>query len=192
MSQQEFVPRSQQGSEQTDGGQYKQYYQPRTTGDILKEEHPSTYDEDIPAYSYRAQDLPRGTQAAPRSSAQHKRYTHHFSPDGDALENGYRPYRNGQAHHRFFYWQPQRVRHRPSLMRILFTIGLILLAIKILPELLIVAATIIGTAVAVMLVATLAVLAVVGVVVAVVLFLLSALGFPISRFRNAGRNWYWR
>lgn len=56
-----------------------------------KSEHPSTYEETIPPYSYRAQDTREPGQKQTSQTKQQAR-RQGFSPDGDAFETGYRPY----------------------------------------------------------------------------------------------------
>src|ERR1051326_3110857 len=74
------------------------------TREMPKNDHPATCEQSIPPYAYPAQDgvnaraqWQEGEQQA--TSGQQARQTQgvhgnqRFSPDGDALEHGYRPYR---------------------------------------------------------------------------------------------------
>ena len=138
MSQQEFVP--QEGSERLGGDVeiYQHLYKAPKGGNVLKEEHPSTFEASMPTYSYSAQDAvaqrsydPASTAHAHETDERARRYRRrHFSPDGDALENGYRPYEQRQ---RMQYsvpsWaRPQR-HNRPHTLRwiVLIVLGIILL-----------------------------------------------------------------
>jgi hypothetical protein len=138
MSQQEFVP--QQGSERLGGDVeiYQHLYKAPKSGSVPKEEHPSTFEASMPAYSYHAQDATSQRSYDPVSTAhphetdeRARRYRRRrFSPDGDALENGYRPYEQRQRmHYAAPSWaRPQR-HNGPHLLRwiVLITLGIILL-----------------------------------------------------------------
>lgn len=109
MSQHMMFPESEGQQPQPDAEHYKPYYwssapengKSGKTGDMPKNEHPSTFEDTIPPYSYPAQGM-----AAPQSQAYTEagkqtgqtRQQHikrqQFSPDGDALEYGYRPYQH--------------------------------------------------------------------------------------------------
>ncbi len=123
MSQQQLVPEPQDEST-TDSQEneeiYQHLYKPRSS-DMPKEEHPSTFEETIPPYSYHAQDRITQSPADPAHSAhfhetnarQRQSRRQRFSPDGDALENGYRPHQQ-QQYSRVPPWarpQPQRNSH---------------------------------------------------------------------------------
>lgn len=109
MSQQEFVPREGGQARKESEGTYpsKQqaaYQSKKRSGDMPKNDHPSTFESFIPPYGYSAQDARARAQArgAAQQSYQTKqeqvRQRRGFSPDGDALENGYHPER--QTHTR--------------------------------------------------------------------------------------------
>jgi hypothetical protein len=74
--------------------QAQPYYWPTRakTGDVPKNEHPSTYEEAIPPYSYRAQEsassIRRQENRAYRTNARQQR----SDTGADAFEQGYRPY----------------------------------------------------------------------------------------------------
>jgi hypothetical protein len=139
VSQQQLVPEPQ--DESTNGSQeneaiYQHLYKPRNSN-MPKDEHPSTFEETIPPYSYRAQDRAAQNPADPAQSA-HFHETNarvrqarrqRFSPDGDALENGYRPYQQ-QQYFQVPPWarpQPQRNAH---VLRWLFAIVMAIILIK--------------------------------------------------------------
>ncbi len=138
MSQQEFVP--QEGSERLGGDVeiYQQFHKAPRGGNVPKEEHPSTFEASIPAYSYHAQDAASQRSHDPASMAhpheideRARRYRRRrFSPDGDALENGYRPYEQSQ---RMQYSAPSWARpqrhngHHLLRWIVLITLGIILL-----------------------------------------------------------------
>jgi hypothetical protein len=107
VSQQQLVPEPQDGSSSDSQGNeeiYKRPYKSARSGNMPKDEHPSTFEETIPPHSYRAQDRVTHNTPDPRSGAHfhetnaHERQSRRrrFSPDGDALENGYQPYRQQQ------------------------------------------------------------------------------------------------
>ena len=124
MSQQQFFPESQRGKEEA---QEEEFYSPRPyrsteksrTGDILKNEHPSTYEESIPPYSYQAQDAAasqrRRAEEERAANAQREaewRKRQQFSPDGDAFEYGYRPYMQYNRWQQVPPWARGRQRNR--------------------------------------------------------------------------------
>ncbi len=95
MSQQAMFPESQEPHSQDDEiAEAQPYYwstQPkgRTSGNMPKNEHPSTFEATIPPHAYHAQEPrqePRQEQVRATSQRQY------LSPDGDAFEQGYRPY----------------------------------------------------------------------------------------------------
>ena len=136
MSQQQFVP--QEGSQRLSGDEkiYQQFYKVPKKGNILKEEHPSTFEASIPAYSYRAQDAvsqrsydPANTAHPHETDARARRYRRRrFSPDGDALENGYRPYQQRMYYQAPSWARPQR-HNGPHVLRwiVLITLGIVLI-----------------------------------------------------------------
>ncbi len=135
MSQQEFVP--QEGSERLSGDVeiYQHLYKAPKSGNVLKEEHPSTFEASMPAYSYHAQDAaqrsydPASTAHPHETDERARRYRRrHFSPDGDALENGYRPYEQRMQYAAPSWARPQR-HNRPHVLRwiVLITLGILLL-----------------------------------------------------------------
>ncbi len=106
MSQQEFEPQQnewhsyiysdsvQEHGQESEARPY--YWSTRpNTGNMPKNEHPANFENSIsglppvPPYSYAAQD--RVAQPS-YQSAQSQQQRRHFSPDGDAMEHGYRPY----------------------------------------------------------------------------------------------------
>ena len=140
MSQQEFAPQQSAGDEEI----YTQPYKAsQRNSSELKEEHPSTFEESIPPHSYRAQDSasqrsydpaytahPHETDMRARRSRRWR-----FSPDGDALENGYRPYQQRQ---RMYYQPPMWARpQQHSGLRLLRWLALVVLAILLIKPLLI-------------------------------------------------------
>lgn len=101
MSQQEFEPQqnkrplsnySDSVQENVQESEARPYYWSTkpNTGNMPKNEHPANFEDSvsaIPAYSYQAQDRPaQGTY----TNTPPQRHT--FSPDGDAMEHGYKPY----------------------------------------------------------------------------------------------------
>jgi hypothetical protein len=143
VSQQQLVPEPQ--DENTNGSQeiaekdrhlYKSAH--TRSSAMPKEEHPSTFEETIPPYSYHAQDRVTQNPADPAHSAhfhetnarERQSRRRRFSPDGDALENGYRPHQQQQQYSQVPPWarpQPQRNSH---VLRWLVLIVLAIILIK--------------------------------------------------------------
>ena len=151
MSQQEFVPQSQQSQgPQSEGQQplsedeiyYPQHPYNWSTGENkagpTRDEPPSSYDEVILRHSYQAQNRAANTQQqeqTPKSSAdsrsgwQQRRLRQPLSPDGDAYEESYRAYKQYNS------WRPVPSWARPqpqskSVVRLAVLIVLGLLLIK--------------------------------------------------------------
>ena len=141
MSQQQLVPEPQdesangsQENEEIDRHLYKSAH--TRSSDKPKDEHPSTFEETIPPYSYHAQDRVAQNPADPAHSAhfhetnarERQARRRRFSPDGDALENGYRPYQ--QQYSQVPSWaRPQRQRNS-HFLRWLVLVILVILLIK--------------------------------------------------------------
>src|SRR6266536_6133645 len=79
---------------------YRQPYKTPESGNVPKDEHPSTFEASIPPYSYRAQDAASRRAYDPVHTA-HPHETderarrdrpRRFSPDGDARSKRSRPY----------------------------------------------------------------------------------------------------
>ena len=110
MSQQEFEPQQnerpfynhsdsvQDNAHESEARPY--YWSTRpNTGNIPKNEHPANFEDSIaglppiPPYSYQAQDRPtQGTYMNTPPQQQQQARRNNLSPDGDAMEHGYRPY----------------------------------------------------------------------------------------------------
>jgi hypothetical protein len=145
MSQQQLVPEPQDGSEH--GGNeeiYQQYYKvaKSKSGGVPKDEHPSTFEASIPPYSYRAQDTathaynsadPAYTAHPHEIDARARQYRRQrFSPDGDALENGYRPYQQQQRmQYQVPSWARPQQHNGPHVLRWLVLIVLGIVFIKL-------------------------------------------------------------
>lgn len=113
MSQQAMFPES-QGEHSQDNEEYKPYYWSTTpvagkgkTGDILKNEHPATFEDTIPPYSYPAQEQmsrhaesqhsnPAGKRERSSSNNEYQRKQHtrqqQFNAGGQAYEYGSQPF----------------------------------------------------------------------------------------------------
>lgn len=146
VSQQQLVPEPQDGSSSGSQGNaeiYKRPYKSARSSNMPKDEHPSTFEETIPPYSYRAQDRVTRNTPDPRSGAhfhetnvqERQARRRRFSPDGDALENGYQPYRQQQrVYNQVPPWaRPQQHKNR----HVLRWIVLLILAIVLIKPLLI-------------------------------------------------------
>ncbi len=163
------------------------------TGDVTKSEHPSAYEEEpLPPYSYAAQDR-RPTNAEPgergeqpaSSGASTEMPPHRqqrFSPDGDAMEYGYRPFRTTTR------TQSQRQQKR-HIGRWIMLALLIILLIKVIPLLAGLVITLLGIGLFLILLPILIVLAFVLIFGGLVLFILSRLGFPVWQNLYHRRRW---
>ncbi len=194
MSQQEFVPQSQGKSEQyleEEEENYGQTYrvEKSKTSDMPKSEHPSTYEDSVPPYSYRAQDSVADTQSPIQRErpASRQRQQQQFSPDGDAFESSYQPYRSQQQQQVPPWARPQR-NNKPILRWVvLILLGLALIKF-ILPIIAFVGIVLVG---GILLLLTI----VLGILVALVipvLIILGMLGVPwrLWWFRgNSFRRW---
>ncbi|GAC1663080.1 MAG: hypothetical protein NVS9B9_24830 [Ktedonobacteraceae bacterium] len=129
MSQQEFEPQqnerpfynhSDSVQENTSEREARPYYWSTkpNTGNIPKNEHPANFEDSvtdlppIPPYSYQAQDRSAQGSYAP----QQQQSRHNLSPDGDAMEHGYKPY--GSYHSQVPPWA--RPQHGNKVGRIIF------------------------------------------------------------------------
>lgn len=142
MSQQEFMPepQHQQGgldNAEIEANNAQPYYWSTSPAarDMPKNEHPSTYEESIPPYSYAAQNSKSSTEQA--RVEHNKTYTSNttqapnttqrqqFSPDGDAFEYGYRPNTAYATPQQAPHWaRPQRNR---SVGKIIFLVIMLFL-----------------------------------------------------------------
>jgi hypothetical protein len=157
MSQQEFVPQSQQSQGPRSEGQqplsedeiyYPQHPYNWSTGENkagpTRDEPPSSYDEVIMQRSYQAQSRTANTQrqeqahkssADSRSGWQQRRLRQQLSPDGDAYEESYRAYKQYNS------WQsvPSWARPQPQGKSVVRLAVLIVLGLLLIKPLLIVA-----------------------------------------------------
>ena len=215
MSQEEMYPESQSQFQQSDGEiQAQPYYWSTTsktnkTGNMPKNEHPSTFEQSIPPYSYRAQDAQPVEQEPMTYSAradqtgamaqrrqeelrQQQAGQRQFSPDGDAFESGYRPFASGRQWQQVPWWaRPQHNNH--GVFRWLVFIILAVVFAKpilfILTHLLVGVGILLGLAAFAVLLPIFIVLVLAGVFSVMALIVLSALGVPIRPRRIWG---YWR
>lgn len=186
MSQQDFVPPFQEpqgkGSKSLKKSQMRYSRAGKSkTGVMPKEEHPSTFEDTVPPYVYRAQDRPRETQERRHAESVHAREQsqRRFTPDGDALENGYRPYTRAasqqqRAYQSFSWMRPQR--RNPRIWRWVLFIVLIIVALKALPLLF----ALLGIIAFTLLLPILLILGLVLAFVTVVFVALALIGVPIS------------
>lgn len=145
-----------------------------------KNEHPATFEGTVPPYAYQAQDQPAREQEARSRRAEQSRL---WSPDGDALENGYRPYK--QWRYEGPGWMrrqmPLRTPHRHHVLR---WIILILLAVALwhaIPVVLTIIVAVAGIIALAFLVPFIVIGAVVAALAVVVLLILGLLGVPLAR-----------
>lgn len=189
MSQQEFAPQSQGGDEQSLHTDTNSYAQPRfklprrRSGAMPKSDHPSTYGEPPPAYSYHAQTNASSTQqATPHATGSRREQASHmrnYSPDGDAFETGYRPWRSSAPS---WTWSGNRKR---SVQRMLIFFGIVCAIVFLVPLLFQLFLVMLGILAMLILVPLLMLMALV-----VAFVMLRALGIPIVRRRF--RRGYWR
>jgi hypothetical protein len=162
------------------------------TGDVTKNEHPSTYgEESLPPYSYRAQDRrSTATQGAQlrmspntTSTSTRQRTQQSFSPDGDAMEYGYRPHRSTTTRARSLR------KGRNTILRVVVLVFCLILLLKLLPFLATVFVTLLGIGLFLILLPILIVLAFVIIFGGLVLLVLSRLGFPVWRNLFGRHRW---
>jgi hypothetical protein len=142
VSQQQLVPEPQDGSSSNSQGNeeiYKRPYKSARSGNMPKDEHPSTFEETIPPYSYRAQDRVAQNTPDPANTAhfyetnarERQSRRRRFSPDGDALENGYQPYRQQQrVHSQVPSWARPQQRRNARFLRWIIVLILAIIFIK--------------------------------------------------------------
>jgi hypothetical protein len=180
MSQQELVPEPQW---ERDNGyknaQEQAYYRsPRAKGNSLpKEEHPSTFEDSVPPYVYRAQDTPQTTQQQ-RSASREKDDSAQRSRSRPGAESSYYRTRSQRQHFASPTWTRTQ-RSRNPIWRWLVIVLLIAAAIHFFPVILAVVLTIVGVvAFALLLPVLIAVAIVIGFAILVII-ILSLLGVPL-------------
>jgi hypothetical protein len=201
MSQQELVPEPQNGQTRDHDRQYTQpWRRPKKhrDGDLLKEEHPSTFESSASPYSYQAQDEAAYAQRrTPGERAQGAHRQRQFSLDGDAFEYGYRPYRQYTQAPQVPPWaRPQRHRNRGVVFWMVL-IALALALVKALPLLIALIVGFIGMVVFAVLLPVFIVLIVLALLAIIAMTVLVALGIPLSGWflsrsrRRQGRPGRW-
>jgi len=207
MSQQEFVPepqdqqyrQDQQGQDAQSQDNEEVYAEPyywstqRKSSNIPKEEHPSTYEESIPPYSYRAQDSATYKKQAdnivdadpgPQQRQERQSQKQQFSSGGNTSGTRERSYRQYNMRWQVPPWaRPQPRKPGNLLWRVLMIVVLGVILIKILPFLVGLALAIIGIAAFIIL---LPLLIIIGLVLAIAV----AAGIAYLMFRNrVSRRW---
>jgi hypothetical protein len=169
MSQQELVPDPQDQEQQGAGSQgiEAEYYrqQAHKSNDGPKEDHPSTFENEIPSYSYPAQDRVTYTREQARQENARAGYR---SPDQTTRRQvppWARPQRN--IGKKILFW----------LLAVLVIVGLI----KVLPVLIVIIVSILGLAILAVLLPVLIILGLVAAVVIVALISLAMMGITIHR-----------
>lgn len=191
MSQQQQMPEPQDQRESDVTGQAREarYYARRSSkqANEPKEEHPATFEEEVPPYSYPAQDRVTYTR---EESQQEERQSTGFAGHSSKQDQSHSiPYSRIQ--------QPFPViRVRGSAGRKFFTIlGLILLGIlliKVIPLLLVLVVGIIGVSLLVILLPVLIILGIVVGLAILALIVMAMLGIPLHRSGSnvrRGRPW---
>jgi hypothetical protein len=138
MSQQEFFSEEQDQDPRESQIQAEPYYwstRPKSkTSDVPKNEHPSTYEELMPPYSYQAQDstpyLSQQKNSAYRANTRQQRS--HWEFDGDAFEQGYRPYSAYTMQWQVPAWARPQHNNKHTLRTAIFLVLGVLLIVPIL------------------------------------------------------------
>lgn len=204
MSQQEF---QQPNDENADAQAYYRPPKQKTntmgqmgnTGNMPKNEHPSTFEESIPPYSYKAQDGPERSSApheqlrstGEQSYQKQQQQQQYYSPDGDAFEQGYQPYASMQQQFVPPWARPQRNAMKPWRWVVLVVLGVLLIK----PVLILAGIAIagigflLGAALLVVLLPIIIIFSLLAVFSVMALIVMSVLGVPI----RPGRWWgQWR
>jgi len=162
------------------------------SGDVPKNEHPSTYEEAIPPYSYRAQEsassTPRQEKRAYRANVGQRRSD--FVPD--AFERGYQPYSAYNMQWQVPSWARPQHNNGNSLRTAVFVVLGLLLFVPLLKLLFFLVAGIsILLGIAVLAVAVIPIIIALLAVFAVsMLMVLGLFGIRPWRFRRRGfRSW---
>jgi hypothetical protein len=190
MSQQQLVPEPPQGQDVS--GQSYRYKAARRSGDVLKEEHPATFEETVPPYGYSAQDRVPYNRGGNGRLGRRGWQRLHMDDDADAYETSYRPYRQDRHYGQVPPWIGSQ-RHRGVLLwRWLLVCVLALLAIKILPLIALAIIGVLSVLTFVLLLPFVILFAVLAVVLLIALLaVLSVRGFVRSLFGHRRRGGPW-
>lgn len=132
MRQQEFFSEEQEprGS-QIQAEPYYWSTRPKSkSGNVPKNEHPSTYEESMPPYSYQAQDSTPYTSQQKKSAyrANTRQQRSHWDSDGDAFEHGYHPYSAYNVQWQVPAWARPQHNNKNILSTVIFVVlGLLLI-----------------------------------------------------------------
>src|SRR5947207_6272259 len=175
------------------------------TSEMPKNDHPATFEQSIPPYAYPAQDGVNARaqrsegeqQTASRQQARQSQSMHgnqRFSPDGDALEHGYRPYRqyNYNGGRGVPLWaRPQRgIGNKPVRWLVLIFLGNALF--HALPAIAVVVLTLFGMLALAIFLPFIIVFAIVAALAVLALIVLKVLGIPLGRRGIFYRKrWVW-
>jgi hypothetical protein len=158
------------------------------TSEMPKNDHPATFEQSIPPYAYPAQDgvNARAQWSDSKQQARQTQSMHgdqRFSPDGDALEHGYRPYRqyNHNAGHGAPLWaRPRRgIGSKPVRLLVLILLGVALF--HALPAIVAVVLTLVGVIALAIFLPFIIIFAAVAACAVLALIVLKALGIPLGR-----------
>lgn len=205
MSQQAMFPES-QGEHSQDNEEYKPYYWSTTpvagkgkTGDVLKNEHPATFEDTIPPYSYAAQEQapprqePRYGENADKAKSEYQRTQQtrqqQFNVGGQTFEQGSRPSMQqpySMAQQVPSWAHPQRNNRGSWRVTALIILGFIFLKplLFVAIHLLAGVGILFGIAALAIIVPIIFALMLAGFAIVVLLVILSALGVPIRRRRR--------
>ena len=160
------------------------------TGNIPKNEHPANFEDsiaDLPPYSYQAQDRPAQAAFTNTSQQQQQARRSNLSPDGDAMEHGYRPF--GSYNRQVPPWARPQHGNKAGRISIFLIIGILLFK-----PLLALLGVLLGAFVVLIGVAFAGLLVVVGFALVSLLIVFGLMGRrpPIGFFRSPrqGRRWY--
>lgn len=168
------------------------------TTEMPKNDHPTTFEQSIPPYAYPAQDNVRAREQREQQQASARqgpamRADQHFSPDGDAMEHGYRPfnrYNNSGYHAPTWARPPRRFGSKPVRLLVLILLGVALLHAA--PAIIAVMFAFVGVLALAIILPFVIIFAAVIAFAVLVLIVLKSLGVPLGRTRMFYRKrWGW-
>ena len=196
MNQQEFFSGEQNQQPRESEIQAQPYYwstRPKAkTGDIPKNEHPSTYEESIPPYSYRAQESASSSSRQEHPAYRAKVHQRRSEAAGGVFEQGYRPYTAYNMQWQVRSWARPQYNNGNGLRTAVFVVLGLLLIVPILKFMFFLVAGIgILLGIAVLAIALIPIIiALLAVFVVSALLVLGLFGIRPWRFRRRGfRSW---
>jgi Flp pilus assembly protein TadB len=174
MSQQEFFQQPERRRRQKQNSEAASSYY-RKPGSAPKEEHPSTFEDAVPPYAYRAQD----TRHSSSQTAQDMQARQQRPADGATSGRGYRPGTQYQMYRRAWQGPRRQQRWQNILVRWAIIILLIFVLMHVLPFLVSVLLVILGVLAVALLLPIFIIFGVIATVVIITLIALKMLGIPI-------------